>query len=109
MRAPTTSIVIAFFICAAASSALGANLSVPSTDNTAYLDYARQSTNQHWVGRPSEPQLSERPIGELIATKLGVAEGSAQLFRYRLENAPSNSTILRGEIDGGGIKLRLTW
>jgi hypothetical protein len=41
--------------------------------------------------------------------KLGIAQGSAQLFRFRLENAPSNSTELRGQIDGAGIKIKLNW
>jgi hypothetical protein len=53
--------------------------------------------------------LVEHPIGDIIAMKLGIAQGSAQLFRFRLENAPSNATELRGQIDGAGIKLKLNW
>lgn len=70
---------------------------------------ASQPAGQFWAAQRPAPQLIDRPVGELIATRLGLAEGSAELFRYRLENAPSNATVLDGVVDGGGIKLKLTW
>ncbi len=35
--------------------------------------------------------------------------GGAELFSYHLENAPSDKTMLDGVIDGGGVKLKMTW
>ena len=54
-------------------------------------------------------RLTEKPVGELIAARLGLANGRAELFRFRVENAPSDKTMLDGVFDGGGIKLKLTW
>jgi len=93
----------------AAAPARAATLNIPSNFHAAYSAYASQPIERPWSPQRPEPQLVEHPIGDIIAMKLGIAQGSAQLFRFRLENAPSNATELRGQIDGAGIKLKLNW
>jgi len=62
-----------------------------------------------WIHEQPDLRLTEKPVGEIIALKLGFAEGRAELFRFHLENAPSDKTMLDGAVDGGGLKLKLTW
>jgi hypothetical protein len=62
-----------------------------------------------WTNQQPNPHLTEKPIGEVVAARLGLVNGSAELFRFRVENAPSSRTMLDGLVDGGGIKLKLTW
>ena len=93
----------------AATPVCAATLNIPNDFHAAYSAYASQPIERPWAPQRPEPQLVEHPIGDIIAMKLGIAQGSAQLFRFRLENAPSNATVLRGQIDGAGIKLKLNW
>jgi hypothetical protein len=105
-------LAIAFLIGAAAlaaTPAAAARLVMPDDPPETYSAYASQEIQQPWASRQPNSQIQERPIAEIIATKLGVAQGSAELFRYHMENAPSAATQLRGVVDGGGIKLKLTW
>jgi hypothetical protein len=94
---------------AAAAPASAARLVIPDANPTSYSAYASQAIEQPWNSQRPEPQLHEQPLGELLATRLGFAQGSAELFRYRLDNAPSTRAQLDGVIDGGGIRLKLTW
>ncbi len=71
--------------------------------------YASSQIAQPWVGQQPTPRLVEKPMGELIAARLGLVDGHAELFRFRMENAPSEKTMLNGVVDGGGIRLKLTW
>jgi hypothetical protein len=103
-----TAILLAVLI-AAATPVCAAELVIPDTTPETYTAYASQEIQQPWQSQRPDSQLQERPIAEIIAAKLGVAQGSAELFRYHLENAPSASTQLHGVVDGGGIKLKLTW
>ncbi|MBS0470298.1 MAG: hypothetical protein JSR60_04435 [Proteobacteria bacterium] len=70
---------------------------------------APRAEEQPWQPERPLPALVQQPIGDVIAARLGLVEGSAELFRFRVENAPSSKTVLDGVIDGGGIKLKLTW
>jgi hypothetical protein len=108
MRAPAKAVLFVAAI-SLASPACAARLIFPDDNHAVYSAYVSQPIERPWATRQPEPVLVERPIADLIATRLGVAEGSAQLFRFRLENAPSNATVLKGQIDGGGIRLKLTW
>jgi hypothetical protein len=95
---------------AATGPAFAAQLTIPDSNSpSAFAAYSARQIEQPWT--PGRPQLilQERPIADLIATKLGIAEGSAELFRYHLENAPSEKTMFDGAIDGGGIRLKLSW
>jgi hypothetical protein len=62
-----------------------------------------------WDSRIPNGRLDERPVGDLIALRLGIVNGRAELFRFRVEDAPSDKTLLRGVLDGGGLKLKITW
>jgi hypothetical protein len=92
----------------AGSGALAAQLKMPADAHEPYEAYTTVQMGEPWSTRP-RLTLIERPIGDVLAARLGVAEGSAQLFQFRLENAPSRSTMLKGFVDGGGIKLKLSW
>ncbi|HEY4944476.1 MAG TPA: hypothetical protein VII56_23810 [Rhizomicrobium sp.] len=94
---------------AAIGPASAARLVMPDNNPAPYAAYASKAIEQPWSPQRPEMELHEQPFGELIAARLGFAQGSAELFRYRLENAPSTRTQLDGMIDGGGIKLKLTW
>jgi len=109
MRAPTGTVCLSVLAISMASPACAARLVIPDDNHAFYSAYSSQPIEQPWAPQRPEPQLVERPVADLIATELGVAEGSAQLFRFRLENAPSNATVLKGQIDGAGIRLKLTW
>jgi|SRR4029079_13328287 hypothetical protein len=109
MRAPVFPIVIAASALLVATEASAARLNIPDDNGVHYSAYFSKAIEQPWAPQRPEAELSEQHLADIVATKLGVARGSAELFRYRLENAPSNATVLRGQIDGGGIKLKLTW
>jgi hypothetical protein len=108
MRTAFVSVLFGTAIFAAAP-ARAAILSIANDFHAAYSAYVSQPIEQPWAPQRPEPQLVEHPIGDIIAMKLGIAQGRAQLFRFRLENAPSSATELRGQIDGAGIKLKLNW
>jgi len=109
MRTPTIVVVLLGAAVAAASPACAARLNIPENNSVAWSAYSSKQIEQPWATQRPDVQLTELRIGDIIAARLGVARGSAELFRYRLENAPSSATIVRGQIDGGGIKLKLTW
>jgi hypothetical protein len=94
-----------------AQPALADHLVIPNEDDPAAIRYdmtERDQTQPFDQQRP-DPALTEQPIAEVIAAKLGVAQGSFQLFRYQVENAPSSSTVMRAVLDGGGLKFKVTW
>jgi len=96
-------------IAAMAGPADAAALVMPDAKPVYTSAYDRPEIAQPWVSEQPSLKLTERPVGELIAVKLGLADGQAELFSYRLENAPSDKTVLNGVIDGGGVRLKLTW
>ncbi|MEI9990698.1 MAG: hypothetical protein WDM86_11725 [Rhizomicrobium sp.] len=96
-------------VTAFAGRAAAAQLVMPQDKPVYYNAYDTPGIAQPWVGQQPDGRLTEQPIGELIAVRLGLAHGRAELFSYRLENAPSAKTMLDGVIDGGGLKLKLTW
>src|ERR1700742_64364 len=91
-----------------AAPAGAAQLVMPSPQPESYQAYSSQAIQHPWDSQTPKAQLVEKPVGEIIAARLGFAEGSAELFRYHLENAPSSRTQLDGLVDGGGIKLKLS-
>ncbi|MEI9996293.1 MAG: hypothetical protein WDM91_16975 [Rhizomicrobium sp.] len=95
--------------CTAAGPAAAMHLIMPDDRPQRYDGYESPMIAQPWVNRQNNLAPTERPIGEIIATRLGLVNGSAELFRFRVEGAPSNKTMLDGMVDGGGIKLKLSW
>ena len=109
MRAPIVAIVFSCSAFFAVREADAASLTFPAGSNVAYSAYSAKAIEQPWAPQRPDVQLSEQHIADLVAARLGIAKGSAELFRYRLENAPSNATVLRGQIDGAGIRLKFSW
>ncbi len=70
---------------------------------------AEPSAETAWTGRLPIVPPQARPVGDVIAARLGIAGGHAELFRIRVEEAPSDKTVLDGVVDGRGFKLKLTW
>ena len=107
----TGSFVMIVFSAAigAAGPACAARLVMPDNNPAPYSAYASRTIEQPWLPQQPEPQLREQPIGEILAARLGFAQGSAELFRYHLENGPSTRAQLDGVIDGGGLRLKLSW
>lgn len=105
--APALLVLIAAF--ATSGPVCAAPLRMPDERPSGFEAYSSPQIAEPWAGQHAVPVMRERPIGELIATRLGLVEGSAELFRYRVENAPSEATMFNGVVDGGGIKLKLTW
>lgn len=107
MRIPVTLLLLT--AAAIAGPADAAQLVMPDAKPLYTNAYDRPEIAQPWVSEQPNLKLTDRPVGELIAVKLGLANGQAELFSYRLENAPSDKTMLNGVIDGGGVRLKLTW
>jgi hypothetical protein len=74
-----------------------------------YHEVSFQPAEQSWAPPRPSFQLVERPLVDIISAKLGIAKGSAELFSYRLQSAPSNAAVLDGVVGGTGIKLKLIW
>jgi hypothetical protein len=99
-------------VLAATGPVCAGQLVIPDANSpSAYRLYTTRPAGQQqpWTSSIPTPTLVQTPIASLLAAKLGIAEGSAELFRYRVEDAPSNKTVLDGAIDGGGIRFRLSW
>jgi hypothetical protein len=109
MRAVLTVAIVVGAVVAVATPAFADGLVIPAPNPTPYAAYASQAIERPWDNQQPQAQLHEQPIGQLIATKLGFGEGSAELFRYHMENSSSEHAQLDGLIDGGGIRLKLSW
>ena len=102
-------VLLALSAAFAAGPAYAAQLRMPDEPPAGFAAYSSPQIAEPWVGQRAVPIMTERPVADIIATRLGLVEGSAELFRYRIENAPSGPAMLDGMVDGGGIKLKLTW
>jgi hypothetical protein len=104
-----TGLTILTLACVTAGPAAAGGFVIPEQKPAHFDAYASPVIAHPWVDERPEPRLKETPLGDLIATRIGLVNGSAELFRYRVEDAPSEKTVLDGMIDGGGIKLKLSW
>jgi hypothetical protein len=107
VRVPFIAVAVLGTALIAATPACAFRLILPDDGSPAFA--TAPPADQVWQPQRPETQLVERPIADLIAARLGLVKGSAELFRYHLVNAPTNNAMLRGQIDGAGIKLKLTW
>jgi hypothetical protein len=96
-------------IAVAGGGAQAAGLVMPEFRPSHVDAYNSPNIARPWTNQVPNAQLAERPIGEVISRRLGIVDGSAELFRYQVEGAPSDKTVLDGAIAGGGIKLKLSW
>lgn len=67
------------------------------------------SAARSWALQATDPRLLEYPSTDVLSSELGVDEGKVELFHYGLEHAPSKGTVLSGVVDGGGIRLKVSW
>lgn len=109
MRAPVKFAVAVGALGMVSAGACAEPVVIVNHNPATYYAFAAGSNEPPWEPRHPHLRLVERPIGELIAAKLGFARGNAELFRYQLEDAPSKSTRLDGMIEGAGIKLKISW
>jgi hypothetical protein len=97
-------------VFAASGPAFAGALVIPDANSpAAYRTYTTQPLDQPWAPASHVPVQVQAPVASLIAAQLGLVQGHVELFRYRVENAPSAKTVFDGTIDGGGIRLRLSW
>ena len=92
-----------------ATPACAGGLTILDIKPVSYHDILVQPIEQPWGSPQPSLQLVERPLADIISTKLGITKGSAELFTYRFQAAPSNATVLDGVVGGAGVKLKLTW
>jgi len=97
------------FVLAGATPACAGGLTILDIKPVSYDDISFQPIEQPWASPRPSFQLVERPLADIISTKLGITKGSAELFTYRFQDAPSNATVLDGVVGGAGVKLKLTW
>jgi hypothetical protein len=111
MHAKFLSLLVLTAVAAMAGRAHATVILMPDMKPAANTEaYNSPRIEQPWVNeQPQQARLAERPIGEIISQRLGLANGTAELFRYQVQGAPSDKTMLNGVIDGGGIKLKLSW
>lgn len=96
-------------LTASTLSASGVQIEIVDNHGATHDVLSVQPVERPWTWQRPSSNLVERPVADLLSAKLGLGEGKVELFRYRLEDAPSNATILDGVVDGAGIKLKLKW
>jgi hypothetical protein len=62
-----------------------------------------------WTPREVGTPKTDLPVADFVGSKLDFADGQLQLFRFRLDKAPFDTTLPRQQISAGGIKLKWTW
>lgn len=94
----------------AVSAASAAQLTLPS-DHTLDLSINEpHSTQQSSLPRNSDLGfLGARPLSDFLGTSLDLPDGQVQIFRFRLDNVPTTSTVPQQRINAGGIRLKWNW
>lgn len=75
-----------------------------------HLDQSQrdQVQNLYWSHTDTAPL--EQANADLVAARVGTAQGGIELFRYHLESVPNTYTDdLRSKEYGAGLKLHITW
>ena len=72
-----------------------------------HIDQSQHVQNLYWARTDLSPL--EQPNSDLLATKVGTAQGGIELFRYHVDSVPNTYTDLRSKEYGGGLKLHITW
>ena len=94
--------------CIATSSVRAAELKLPSDDSIDYSVLSNQPI-RFWTPHEVGTAKDDRPVADFTGSKLDFADGQLQLFRFRLDKAPFDTTLPRQQISAGGIKLKWTW
>jgi hypothetical protein len=93
----------------ATTPALAQGMTIVGGNPTLFQDYSSQALILPGTSPGTSARLIQYPVVDMISARLGVSEGSLELFRYRLEDAPSKATVLYGVVDGGGLRLKVCW
>jgi hypothetical protein len=91
-----------------ASPAFAAPLNL-APDNVADYSISRRPIDLSLSQRVQQPAPTEQSGAAFLGTKLDFTDGQIQLYRFRLDKTPFNSTLPPQQIDAGGIKLKWTW
>ena len=90
-------------------AALAAQLTLPDDNAVDYSLYARRPVDLSLSPQGRQPAAADQPGTYFLGTKLDFTEGQIQLYRFRLNKVPFNSTLPNQQIDAGGIKLKWNW
>ena len=66
-----------------------------------------QAQNLYW--QQSDLAPLEKPNTDILAAKLGTAQGGIEIFRYHVDGVPNSYSDLRSKEYGGGLQLHITW
>lgn len=63
---------------------------------------------------PKEPTAADQRFGQAaynkeLATRLGVVDGTAEIFRYDLDKNSAAKASVDGGFGGHGVRLRMRW
>lgn len=83
-------------------------LKLPNDDSIDYSVLSNQPIRL-WTPHEVGTTTTERPAADFVGSKLDFADGQIQLFRFRLDKVPFDTTLPRQQISAGGIKLKWTW
>lgn len=92
----------------ATTSVRAAELKLPSDGSIDYSVLSNQPIRL-WTPREVGTPKTDVPVNDFIGSKLDFADGQIQLFRFRLDKVPFDTTLPRQQISAGGIKLKWTW
>lgn len=56
-----------------------------------------------------EIRFTEPSYGQALADRLGVVNGTAEVFHYQLDKGNNGKTAIDGGVGGNGVKLRMRW
>jgi hypothetical protein len=92
---------------AAIATAHAEPLRLPANDT---IDYSIYQRPVDLAPSPrAQPPANEQTGNALLGTKLDFSGAQLQLYRFRLDKTPFNSTLPNQQIDAGGIKLKWSW
>lgn len=95
-------------VCAAACvPADAAQLNLPDSNSVDYSTFSRRPVDLSLS--PTGSATAEQSGANFLGTKLDLTQGQVQLFRFRLDKTPFNTTLPPQQITAGGIKLKWNW
>ena len=104
--------LVGLVVCSASlvgSAALAAQINLPDSNAVDYSTFERRPVDLSLAPQGRQAATSDQPATNFLGTKLNFTDGQIQLFRFRLDKVPFNSTLPQQQIDAGGIKLKWNW
>jgi hypothetical protein len=98
-------------LCAAAlcTPAGAAQLNLPDNNAVDYSTFARRPVDLSLEPSSRQSTSTDQPGVSFLGTKLNFTDGQIQLYHFRLDKTPFNTTLPPQQIDAGGVKLKWTW